>query len=70
MAGETKFQNVKVHRETYVKMLDLQEEISRKRGYKISLAELLTAAVNFIDRLESMQDEYDVASFRGESLGK
>ena len=64
------YMSVKVNRATYVKLVDLQEEISRKRGYKVSLAQLLEAAVGLIDRLESMEDENDIAAYRGETAGK
>ena len=64
------YMSVKVNRATYVKLVDLQEEISRKRGYKVSLAQLLEAAVGLIDRLESMENEDDIAAFHGQQVGK
>ena len=64
------YMSVKVNRATYVKLVDLQEEISRKRGYKVSLAQLMEAAVGLIDRLESMEDENDIAAFHGATEGK
>ena len=50
----------------YQKLCDLQEEISRKRGYKISKAQIIEAALGLVDRLESMEHENDMAGFRGE----
>ena len=64
------YMSVKVNRATYVKLVDLQEEISRKRGYKVSLAQLMEAAVGLIDRLESMENEDDIAAFHGATEGK
>ena len=54
----------------YQKLKDLTEEISRKRGYHISMAQVVEASIEFLDRLESMEDETDVAAFHGESEGK
>ena len=70
MAQRSDFKNVKVRRETYQKLLDLQAEISAKRGYKVTISELLTAAVEFVDRLESMRNEDDIAGFHGSTEGK
>ena len=48
----------------FQKLTDLTEEISRKRGYKISKAQVIEAALELIDRLESMESEDDVKAFQ------
>ena len=47
----------------YQRLKDVTEEISRKRGVKLTMAAVIEAAIELIDRLESMQDENDVAGF-------
>ena len=66
MAG---FMAIKVRREVYIRLQDLQEEISQKRGYKVSLAQLVEASVGLIEGLESMESEDDIAAFHGTTEG-
>ena len=47
----------------YQRLVDLTEEISRKRGVKVSKAQVLEAAIELVDRLESMEDENDLDGF-------
>ena len=54
----------------YQKLRDLTEEISRKRGFKISMAQVVEMAIEHIDRLESMENENDFAAYRGQREGK
>ena len=49
--------------EAYQKLRDLAEEISRKRGVRVTLAQVIEASLELVDRLESMQDENDVEGF-------
>ena len=55
--------NVGLRPVAYQRLKDVTEEISRKRGVKISMAQVVEAAIELIDRVESMQDENDVAGF-------
>ena len=59
--------SVKVKRDVYIRLQDLQGEISHTRGYKVSLAQILEAAVRLMEKLESMEDEDDIPAFRGET---
>ena len=47
----------------FQKLRDLTEEISRKRGVKISMAQVVVAALELVDRLESMEHEDDFEGF-------
>ena len=55
--------NVGLRPVAYQRLKDVTEEISRKRGVKITMAAVVEAAVELIDRLESMEDEDDTAGF-------
>ena len=54
----------------YERLRDVTEEISRKRGVRVTMAAVVEAAIELIDRLESMEHENDFASFRGDAEGK
>ena len=47
----------------FQKLVDLTAEISRKRGTRVTMAQVVEAAVELIDRLESMEHEGDVTGF-------
>ena len=49
--------------EAYQKLRDLAEEISRKRGVRVTLAQVIEASLELVDRLESMEHEDDIEGF-------
>ena len=54
---------VKLRPVAHQKLRDLAEEISRKRGVKVTMAQVVEAAIELIDRLEGMDHEGDIAGF-------
>ena len=55
--------NVGLRPVAYQRLKEVTEEISRKRGVKITMAAVVEAAIELIDRLESMEHENDMAGF-------
>ena len=55
--------NIALRDVTYQKLRDLAEEISKKRGAKVTMAQVVEASIELIDRLESMEHENDTAGF-------
>ena len=47
----------------YEKLKNLTAELSRQKGYKISMAAVVEAAIDYIERLESMNDEADQVGY-------
>ena len=54
---------IKLRPVAHQKLRDLAEEISRKRGVRVSQAEVVEAAIELVDRLEGMDHEGDIAGF-------
>ena len=54
----------------YQRLKDLTEELSKQAGWKLSMAAVIEMMIDHTDRLESMRDENDVASYRGDTEGK
>jgi hypothetical protein len=54
----------------YQKLKDLTEELSKQAGWKLTMAAVVEMAIEHLDRLESMKDENDIASYRGKTAGK
>ena len=56
--------NVQLRPVAFEKLNDLQQELSKKYGRHIAYTEIIEAALNLVDRLESMESEDDIAAFR------